>query len=77
MPRITPLGREGKLAEKIFRPHRLKISNTEYARIAHCSPGTVSNYRRGHTPIPLQVAIDAANAAGMSDEEWVELRRIK
>lgn len=77
MPRIRPRDRGEALAERIFRPHRVKIPNAEFARIAKCSPGTVSNYKNGRTPIPLEVAIDAANATGMTDEEWIQLRRLK
>lgn len=77
MPRLRARDRTEELARMILTPYRAKITDAEYARITGTTSATIGNYRKARTKIPLEVAIDAANASGMTDEEWLQLRRIK
>ena len=77
MPRIRPYTRADTLRKILFERTRVRIPVTEIARVIGKCPQTARNYIDRPETMPLEAVITYANAVGMTDEEWLQLKRIR
>ena len=66
-----------ELVRKLFFGSRLKpVNMAALSRKTRINHSTIKNWKRKPSTIPIQKAARIANAQGMSDEDWIKIRRV-
>ena len=77
MPRLRPLTRADTFRRILFERTKIRIPAAEIARVIGKCPQTARNYINDPETMPLDAVVRYANAVGMTDEEWTELRKVR
>ena len=77
MPRIRPYTRADTLRKILFERTKVRIPNTEIARVVGKSKGTITNWKNDPEKIPLPAAIAIMQATGATKEDWAQLFEIR
>ena len=77
MPRLRPLTNADRFRRILFERTTAQFAVSEIARIIGKCPQTARNYINRPETMPLGALIRYANGVGMSDEEFLQLRKIR
>ena len=72
---IISTDRRNWLRAIMFDRFGFQLRSTDIAKILGVSVSTATRKKMDPTLLTLEEAIDIANATGMTDEEWGQLRR--
>lgn len=77
MPKLQPRDKSEALGRLIWNRTAAAIPAAEYARRTGRTAQTILNHKRHPESMKALDLIAYANASGMTDEEWIQLRGIK
>lgn len=76
MPRLRPITRSDRLRHILFERTQVRIPVTEIARVIGKCRQTARNYIDKPETMTIECLALYANAAGITDEEWLAIRRL-
>lgn len=74
MPRIHARSRSEALYRMLFERNRFRVPNSQIAKLLGKANTTIANWKADPEKMPFGAVITYADAVGMSDEEWRQLR---